>query len=134
AAAPLDGDAALKALKIRTYDNTGTEVTARAANHAEIVSFADLNLKLENGTFNAVLSPGDGGAGRQMWKYLRYFSAINYAVRLSFVSISRTAWDALDDAGRAALLAAARETAERQWAALTTRLDENYARMRQNGV
>ena len=133
-AAPLDGIAALKALKIRTYDNTGTEVLARAAAHAAMVSFSDLNPQLESGAFNAVLSSGDGGAGRQMWKYLRHFSAINYAVPLSFVSISRAAWDALDDAGRAALTAAARETAERQWAALTTRLDENYARMRENGV
>lgn len=133
-AAPLDGAAALKALKVRTYDNTGTEVMARAAASAAIVSFADLNPQLESGAFNAVLSSGDGGAGRQMWRYLRHFSAINYAVPLSFVSISRVAWDALDDAGRAALTAAARETAERQWSVLTSRLDENYARMRQNGV
>src|SRR5690242_12904405 len=60
-AAPLDGIAALKALKIRTYDNMGTEVLARAAAHAAIVSFADLNPKLESGAFNAVLSSGDGG-------------------------------------------------------------------------
>jgi len=133
-AAPLDVVAALKSLKIRTYDNTGTEVMARAAAHAAIVSFADLNPKLESGAFNAVLSSGDGGAGRQMWKYLRHFSAINYAVPLSFVSISRDVWDGLDDAGRAALVAAARETSERQWTVLTSRLDENYARMRQNGV
>jgi TRAP-type C4-dicarboxylate transport system substrate-binding protein len=133
-AARLDGLAALKALKIRTYDNTGTEVMARATAHATMVSFSDLDPKLQSGEINAVLSSGDGGAGRQLWKYLPYFAAINYTVTLSFVTISRTAWDGLDDAGRAAITAAAREAGERQWSVLTARLEENFARMRQNGV
>ena len=65
---------------------------------------------------------------------MRQFSAINYAAPLSFVSISLSAWESLDDAGRAAMSEAARETTERQWTVLATRLDENFARMRQNGV
>jgi TRAP-type C4-dicarboxylate transport system substrate-binding protein len=69
-----------------------------------------------------------------MWKYLRYFSDINYAVPLSFASISLTAWESLDDAGRVAISEAALETSERQWTVLAARLDENFARMRANGV
>jgi TRAP-type transport system periplasmic protein len=133
-AAPVRDIAALKALKIRTYDNTGTEVLAKVAAAAAIVSFSDLNAKLEKGEINAVLSSGDGGAGRQLWKYLRNFSEVGYALPLSFGSMSLAAWTSLDDAGRAALEDAARETTERQWAALAGRLTENYARMRQNGV
>jgi TRAP-type C4-dicarboxylate transport system substrate-binding protein len=133
-AIPLDGAAALKALKTRTYDKTGTDVLARATASATIVSFSDLDPRLASGEINAVLSSGDGGAGRQMWKYLRYFSDINYAVPLSFASISLAAWDSLDDAGRAAMTEAARETTERQWTVLATRLDENFKRMRANGV
>lgn len=133
-AAPLDSLAALKALKIRTYDDAGTNVLARTTASATIVSFSDLTPKLESGEINAVLSSGDGGAGRQLWKYLRQFSSINYAVPLSFASISLTAWDALDDEARAILTEAARETAERQWTVLATRLDDNFRRMRANGV
>src|SRR5882724_3622537 len=133
-ATPLDGLAALKALKVRTYDNTGTEVLARAAASAAIVSFSDLNPKLESGEINAVLSSGDGGAGRQLWKYLRHFSDIDYAVPLSFAAISLAAWDTLDDANRGAVAEAARATTERQWTVLATRLDENFKRMRANGV
>jgi TRAP-type C4-dicarboxylate transport system substrate-binding protein len=109
-------------------------VLSRIAASATIVSFTDLNPKLESGEINAVLSSGDGGAGRQLWKFVRQFSAINYAAPLSFVSISLSAWESLDDAGRAAMSEAARETTERQWTVLATRLDENFARMRQNGV
>ena len=133
-AAPLTGAAALKALKIRTYDITGTDVLARVSTRAMVVSFSDLTPKLEAGDINAVLSSGDGGAGRQLWKYLRYFSAINYAVPLSFGTISLAAWDRLTDADRAALVQAGRETTQRQWAVLETRLVQNYARMRENGV
>lgn len=107
---------------------------ARIASAAALVSFSDLTPKLEGGDINAVLSSGDGGAGRQLWKYLRHFADINYAVPLSFTAISLDAWDRLDDAGRAALSGAARATNEHQWAVLAARLQENFARMRANGV
>lgn len=133
-AMPLDSVDALKRLKIRTYDQTGTDVLARVASFASIVSFSDLDPKFAAGDINAVLSSGDGGAGRQLWKYLRHFADINYAVPLSFTAISLNVWEKLDDAGRAAIADAARATTERQWAVLATRLTENFARMRANGV
>ena len=37
--------------------------------------------KLEAGEINAVLSSGDGGAGRSLWKYLDHFSEINSPFR-----------------------------------------------------
>ena len=129
-AAPVGDIAALKALKIRTYDKTGTEVLAKVATSAAIVSFSELNAEAGEGEINAVLSSGDGGAGRQLWKYLRNFSEVGYALPLSFASISLAAWTSLDDAGRAAIEDAARETSEHQWAALAGRLAENFARMR----
>jgi TRAP-type C4-dicarboxylate transport system substrate-binding protein len=133
-AKPVAGIDALKALKIRTYDKTSTEVLARVATSATNVSFADLMPKLEATEMNAVLSSGDGGAGRQLWKYLPNFSDVGYAAPLSLASISLEAWSSLDDAGRAAIEAAAHETSAHQWAALAGRLAENFARMKQNGV
>jgi TRAP-type C4-dicarboxylate transport system substrate-binding protein len=133
-AAALANADALKALKIRTYDKTSTDVFAKVAASATLISFNDLNAKLETGDLNAVLSSGDGGAGRALWKYLRYFSAVGYAAPLSFTSISLDAWSKLDDADRKAFEEAARETYEQQWTALDTRVAQNYERMRQNGV
>jgi len=133
-AVPLRDASALKSLKIRTYDNTGTAVMSRVTSSAAIVSFSDLTAKLESGEINAVLSSGDGGAGRQMWKYLKNFSDVGYALPLSFASISLAAWSAHDERDRAAIEDAARETTERQWSALAGRLAANFARMRANGV
>src|SRR5262249_17769933 len=60
-ATPVKDAGSLKALKIRTYDKTGTEVMAKVTSAAAIVSFSELNPKLEAGEINAVLSSGDGG-------------------------------------------------------------------------
>src|SRR4051812_40481294 len=133
-AQPVASLGALKALRIRTYDKTSTEVLSRVAVSATNVSFADLTPKLEAAEINAVLSSGDGGAGRQLWKYLAHFTEVGYAAPLSLASISLAAWSSLDEPGRAAMEAAARETSEHQWAALASRLAENHARMRANGV
>lgn len=132
--APVKDIAGLKALKIRTYDKTGTDVLAQVATSASVVSFSDLNPKLEAGEINAVLSSGDGGAGRQLWKYTRNFSEILYAVPLSFTSVSLQAWDKLDATTREAVEAAGVETSAHQWQAMSGRVALNYQRMRENAV
>ena len=83
---------------------------------------------------NAVLSSGDGGAGRKLWDFLPNFTAIGYAMPLSFTTVNNAAWQALSPAQRDAVTAAAKATEDRQWARLDTRLAENTARMRANGV
>ncbi|WP_332118802.1 TRAP transporter substrate-binding protein [Azorhizobium caulinodans] len=126
--------AALKALKIRTYDQTGAELFAATSTRAAVVSFSDLMPKLKTGEFNAVLSSGDGGAGRELWVHVRHFSQITYAVPLSFGTVSLTAWNALDPQTQAAVLRAGEETTQAQWKAMEGRVAANYQRMRENGV
>jgi TRAP-type C4-dicarboxylate transport system substrate-binding protein len=133
-ARPVPDLATLRALKVRTYDQTGTEMFRQVAASASVVSFADLNTKLASGEIDAVLSSGDGGAGRELWKYLKFCSDIYYAVPMSFAAVSLEAWTKLDAATRTAIEDAARETTEHQWAALSGRVEQNFARMRQNGV
>ena len=90
--------------------------------------------KLIDGSINAVLSSGDGGAGRKLWEYLPCFSEITYSLPLSIASVNQAAYDGLSPDTRAAVDAASRQTESELWRALSTRLEENYQRMRQNGV
>lgn len=131
---PVDGLAALKALRVRTYDTTGTALFRAIATSAEVISFADLEPRLTAGSVDAVLSSGDGGAGRKLWRFLPHFAAINYAIPLSFGTINLDAWNKLDAETRAALEQIGREVSERQWAAMTGRVEANYATMRENGM
>ena len=130
----LNSAADLARLSIRTYDATSTEVMKAAGANAVNLSFADAMPKLQDGSVNAVLSSGDGGAGRRLWDFLPHFTEVNYAVPLSLATISTAALDALPADLRDIVLGAGGETEARQWAVIRSRLDENYARMRANGV
>lgn len=124
----------LRGLAIRTYDATGTDVLRAAGATPTELSFADLMPRLRDGSVTAVLSSGDGGAGRRLWEFLPHFTAITYAMPVSLASVSLAALAALDADTRSAVATAAAETERHLWTLVRTRLDENYARMRANGV
>jgi len=131
---PILTPADLAGLAIRTYDATSTKVF-RAAGAASVnLSFADTMPRLVDGSVVAVLSSGDGGAGRRLWDYLLYFTEINYAVPLSLATLSQPAYTALPTELRDAIERAALATEVHQWRLLEGRLAENYARMAANGV
>ena len=130
----VDTPEAVAKLKIRTYDKTGTDLMAALGATASVVSFADLPAKLKAGEIDAVLSSGDGGAGRRFWEYLPHFTEINYAVPLSLTTVNLDTWNVLDAATQKAVLDAAADTEARQWQALAGRLAKNYERMRENGM
>lgn len=124
----------LAGLSIRTYDATSTTVMDNAGAKAMNLSFADAMPKVKDGSVTAVLSSGDGGAGRNLWQFLPHFSEVNYALPISLATVNLVAYEALPADLRAIVDEAAAETERRQWSAIRTRLDENYARMRANGV
>lgn len=131
---PVVAPADLKGLSIRTYDATSTKVLSDAGAAAVNLSFADAMPKLQDGSVVAVLSSGDGGAGRKLWDYLPHFTEVNYAVPLSLASVNEAAYTALPADLQAAVDRAAAATEASQWRLLENRLTENYARMTANGV
>jgi TRAP-type C4-dicarboxylate transport system substrate-binding protein len=131
---PIGSVADLRALSIRTYDATSTAVLKGAGANAVNLSFADAMPKLKEGAVDAVLSSGDGGAGRRLWEFLPHFTEVTYALPLSVATVNAKAYEALPDELRKAVDAAAAETEARQWTVIRTRLEENYATMRTNGV
>ncbi|CAD5278655.1 TRAP-type C4-dicarboxylate transport system, substrate-binding protein [Bosea sp. 62] len=124
----------LAGLSIRTYDATSTTVMGNAGAKAVNLSFADAMPKVKDGSVTAVLSSGDGGAGRNLWQFLPHFSEVNYALPISLATVNLAAYEALPADLRQVVDEAAAETERRQWSAIRTRLDENYTRMRANGV
>jgi TRAP-type C4-dicarboxylate transport system substrate-binding protein len=131
---PIDRAEALKGLRLRTADSSGVLAFKAAGAVPVQVSFADAIPQLKAGQLDAVLSSGDGGAGDRLMEVLRHFTAIEYAVTLSMVTINKDAWDALEPALQQSLLSAAADTEAHQWEVLKTRVAANYARMRAAGV
>jgi TRAP-type C4-dicarboxylate transport system substrate-binding protein len=134
AKSPLRTPADLRGLAIRTYDATGTAVFRALGAAPEELSFPDTMPRLANGTITAVLSSGDGGAGRRLWEFLRQFVAVGYAIPLSFAIVGTDALGGVGSGMRDIVLAAAAETERRQWELVNTRVEQNYAAMRANGV
>ena len=124
----------LSKLSMRSYDAASTAVMRAAGATAEILPMDATLAGLREHRLNAVLTSGDGGAGRRLWDFLPYFAAINYAMPISLAFIREEAFAALPAAVKADVLTAARDTEQSQLELLAHRTAENYARMRENGV
>lgn len=121
-------------LHIRTYDATSTTVLNALGAHAQALTFGEAMPLLKNGTIDAVLSSGDGGAGRRLWQYLPVYTKLAYAFPLSFAVTNKRLYDGLEANLRDAVDRAAARTQTLQWRAIDARLLRNEIRMRANDV
>ena len=124
----------LAGLPLRVYDSTGFELFAAAGARPANLSFADVMPRIVDGSIEAVLSSGDGGAGRKLWNDLPYFTEIGYAMPLSFGTLSQPLYDGLPADLRAVVDRCAQATQAWLWELLTRRIEENYARLEANKV
>ena len=131
---PVRTPADLRALSIRSYDNNSAQVMRSAGAEALYMPFGEAITKLREGAINAVLSSGDGGAGRRLWEFLLHFTEIQYAMPLSVAFVRESAYADLPVEQRRIVDQAAAETEAKQWSAIPHRISENYARMRSNNV
>jgi TRAP-type C4-dicarboxylate transport system substrate-binding protein len=131
---PLTTTEDLRTLAVRTYDYNSAEVMRAAGATAEFLPFNDAIAKVRDHTLNAILTSGDGGAGRKLWDYLPYFTPINYAMPISLAFVRIDAFEALPKEIQDRVIRAAAETEQKQFELLADRTAENYARMRANGV
>ncbi|MBO9538941.1 TRAP transporter substrate-binding protein [Herbaspirillum sp.] len=133
-ARPVADIAALKALDIRTYDDNSRGVFQRVGARSANLPFSALVAKLASGELNAALSSGDGGAGNRLWDHLGHFTAISYAIPLSYTVVNLETWNRLTPQQQAALTRAAQATEQESWSIVKNRIQENYARMSEHGM
>ena len=124
----------LRTLAIRTYDENSAAVLRATGATANYLSFNEALALVKARKLNAILTSGDGGAGRKLWDDLRHFTPINYAIPVSLAFVRQDAFAALPASVQEEVVAAAAETERSQFALLADRTAENYQRMRANGV
>lgn len=131
---PMDSMEAIRGVRIRTYDASGT-VTLREAGAAPIqLSWADTVPQLTTGGIEGVLTSADGGAAAQLWEHQSHFTEVNYAMPLQIVHLNKDEYDMLSDEQKAAVAQAAATAEDFGWDLLANRVQENYAQMRENGM
>ncbi|SFI25757.1 TRAP-type C4-dicarboxylate transport system, substrate-binding protein [Collimonas sp. OK307] len=131
-ATPLTDLAALRALRIRTYDENSRAVFEQVGAQSVNLPFSAVPPKLAAGELNAVLSSGDGGAGNRLWEQLGNFSAVSYSIPLSYTVINQDVWQRLKPEQQAILTEAAKRTAASSWSNVKDRIASNYTRMREH--
>lgn len=131
---PLDNEAALGQLKVRTYDETSKSVFERLGAQSVHLPYSALAEKLAADEVNAVLTSGDGGAGRSLWDHLPHFTAVNYSIPLSYTIINNDVWNSLDNEHQAVLTQAAEQVEQASWNGVEQRINANYTRMRDNNM
>jgi TRAP-type transport system periplasmic protein len=131
---PLSSADDLRTLAVRAYDYNSAEVMRAAGATAEYLPFNDAIAKVREHKLNAILTSGDGGAGRKLWDFLPYFTPINYAIPISLAFVRIDAFESLPREVQEQVTQAAAETERSQFQLLANRTAENYARMRSNGV
>ncbi len=131
---PILTPADLAGLPLRVYDATGFELFASAGARPVNLSFAETMPRIVDGSVQAVLSSGDGGAGRKLWEHLPYFTEIGYAMPLSFGTLGQPLYDDLPVDLRGVVDRGADATQAWLWELLTRRIEQNYARLEANKV
>ena len=126
---------ALSGLKIRTYDKNGTTALNELNAAAVRLSWADVVPSISTGAIDAVLTSAEGGVSGSFWEHFDTFTEIyNYAIPLNFVHISKDVFDGLNADQQAAVLEAAAETRDQNWAAIPDRLATTYSQLAENKV
>lgn len=123
----LSATADLKNLKVRTFDPVGTAVFTAAGAAPVQMAWGDVVPALATNGIDAVLTSADGGVSIKAWEYAPFFNDINYAVPLNFVHVNSAAYAALPADLREIVNQAAKETGERNWGRIQTRVSENFA-------
>ncbi len=132
---PIDSAAALKGLKIRAWDASGTATLKGAGAAAIQMSWADVVPQLATGGIDAVLTSAEGGTNAKFWDQgLTHFSAVNYSMSLNMTHVNKDAWESLTDEQRKVLTDAAKTASAAAWGALATRVSDNYEEMSANGI
>ncbi len=78
---PITSIAALKSLKIRTYDANSTEAMRAAGASPVQLSWADVIPALATGTIDSVITSDEGGVSAKFWEHLSHGGIMHHARR-----------------------------------------------------
>ena len=102
------GVADLAGIKIRTYNDTTTEMFNRIGMTSVQLPWGEVVPSLAAGTIDAVTTSASSGVDGKFWEFLRHMYPTNHVWSSNMVSVNLDAWNDLDDGQRRAIEAAAR--------------------------
>jgi TRAP-type C4-dicarboxylate transport system substrate-binding protein len=123
-----------KGVKTRTYDKNSASFVNSAGGNAVALPWGEVYSSLRTGLVNSVITSSTSGKDGKFWEVLTNFTKIQYAYPLQAVTINLDYWNALSKNQQKALLAAAKEIEESQWAAVKVEDQVAQETMTKNGM
>jgi TRAP-type C4-dicarboxylate transport system substrate-binding protein len=130
----INSKADLANLKTRTYDKNGAQFLQSLGGSPVSLPWGEVYSSLTTGIIDSVLTSGESASNGKFWEVLKYFKSINYAYPLNMVTINLDYWKALSPAQQEAVLKAAAETEQAQWAKAEQRTGEALANIKAQGM
>ncbi|NIF41998.1 C4-dicarboxylate ABC transporter substrate-binding protein [Burkholderia sp. Tr-862] len=124
----------LVGMRIRTYDESSRRVMQMLGADVVFLPIQEALDQIKAGGVDAVMSSGDGAAGRAYAEVLPNFTALGYAYPVSFLVANRHFLDGLSQHQRAVIFAAGQQTEKHAWERLPERVRQNYEGMAASGV
>jgi TRAP-type C4-dicarboxylate transport system substrate-binding protein len=125
---------ALRGLRIRTYSPISTRLATLLGATGTLIVAPEVPQAFAAGIIQAQLTTAPVAADTAVWDYSRFFINASIATSKNAVFVSRRAFDALPEAHRAAILAAARAAEARGWRLAAEAQADAEARMTARGV
>ncbi|PNU21498.1 ABC transporter substrate-binding protein [Geothermobacter hydrogeniphilus] len=124
----------LKNLKTRTYDKNGANFLRSLGGSPVSLPWGEVYSSLRTGMIDSVLTSAESAKNGKFWEVLDHFKDINYAFPLNMVTINLDYWKALDKDQQQAMLKAAAETENNQWANSESRTVEALKVIQQHKI
>lgn len=106
-----------KGTKTRTYDKNSAAFVNSAGGNAVALPWGEVYSSLRTGMVDSVITSSASGKDGKFWEVLTNFTKINYAYPLQAVTINLDYWRSLSKDQQTAMLKAASEIEDLQWAA-----------------
>lgn len=130
----INSKADLANLKTRTYDKNGAEFLRILGAAPVSLPWGEVYSSLRTGMIDSVLTSAESAKNGKFWEVLGAFKPINYAFPLNMVTINMDYWKALNKDQQQAVLKAAAEVEESQWAASEQRHVDSMKAIQDNGI
>ena len=128
------GVADLAGIKIRTYNDTTTEMFNRIGMTSVQLPWGEVVPSLAAGTIDAVTTSASSGVDGKFWEFLDYMYPTNHVWSSNAVAVNLDAWNALGDGERDAIEAAARMLEPVFWQVSKAEDAAKSAILQENGV
>lgn len=124
----------LAGLNFRAYDKQTSRIGELVRARPVTIQAAEVAQALATGKINSLISSAQSGVDYKAWESVKFFYDVQAWLPKNMVFVNKAAFDALDKAAQAALLAEAKKAEEAGWASSQATAESTKKTLAANGM